>query len=118
MINRYFIDAWNRGDIETACGVYAEDATYIGKGGIINGRENIVKHYRNQYPSVTVMGILALKFVEFRCHSLASPVMASGVLEFELLIPTDLYRGYTLEVYAMYGGELCIVQDMSIGKST
>jgi peptidoglycan/xylan/chitin deacetylase (PgdA/CDA1 family) len=69
-------EAWNAGDLEAFCTVYADDAAYVSSTGVTRGREAILARYRQRYPDRAAMGKLSFEIVEARA--------ASGV-EFTLL---------------------------------
>jgi len=58
--------AWNAGDLEAFCAVYAEDASYVSSTGIARGREAILARYRQRYPDRAAMGTLSFEVVETR----------------------------------------------------
>ena len=58
--------AWSRGDIETFCSTYAEDATYVSPSGLVRGRQQVLERYRERYPGREAMGTLTLDVVEMR----------------------------------------------------
>jgi uncharacterized protein (TIGR02246 family) len=41
--------AWNRGDLEAFCSVYANDATFISPSGSTRGRQAVLDRYRKKY---------------------------------------------------------------------
>ena len=53
-------DAWNRGDLEAFCSVYADDATFSSPSGLTRGREAVLERYRKRYPDSAAMGRLTL----------------------------------------------------------
>src|SRR6266850_2434740 len=57
-------DAWNRGDIEAFCSVYADDATFLSPAGVTNGRQAVIDRYRSRYPDQAAMGQLSLEILE------------------------------------------------------
>jgi hypothetical protein len=59
-------DAWNRGDIEAFCSVYADDATFLSPTGVTKGRQAVIDRYRARYPDQAAMGHLALEILEAR----------------------------------------------------
>lgn len=69
-------EAWNAGDLEAFCTVYADDAAYVSSTGVTRGREAILARYRQRFPDRAAMGTLSFEVVETRS--------ASGV-EFTLL---------------------------------
>jgi len=58
--------AWNAGDLEAFCAVYADDASYVSATGITRGREAIRQRYRERYPDRAAMGTLSFEVVEAR----------------------------------------------------
>ncbi len=59
-------EAWNRGDLEAFCSVYAEDATFISPSGRTGGRQAVLDRYRSRYPDQAAMGRLSLEVDEIR----------------------------------------------------
>ncbi len=59
-------EAWNRGDIEAFCSVYADDATFLSPTGVTRGRQAVIDRYRSRYPDQAAMGHLALEILEAR----------------------------------------------------
>jgi hypothetical protein len=58
--------AWNRGDFEAFCAVYAEDAVYASANGLTRGRDAVLARYRARYPDETARGALSFEIVEVR----------------------------------------------------
>jgi ketosteroid isomerase-like protein len=58
--------AWNRGDLEEFCSVYADDATFISPSGLTQGRDAVLARYRSRYPDAAAMGQLSLEVLEMR----------------------------------------------------
>ena len=50
--------AWNRGDLEAFCGVYADDAVFVSPTGVTKGRAEVLARYRKRYPDQKAMGQL------------------------------------------------------------
>ena len=59
-------EAWNAGDLEEFCTVYADDAAYVSSTGVTRGREAILARYRQRYPDRAAMGTLSFEIVEAR----------------------------------------------------
>jgi uncharacterized protein (TIGR02246 family) len=59
-------EAWSRGDLETFCRVYAEDAVFISPSGMTQGRQEVLERYRKRYSTPAAMGTLALEPLEVR----------------------------------------------------
>jgi len=58
--------AWNRGDLDAFCSVYADDALFLSPSGSVRGRDAILDRYRNRYPDRAAMGTLRLEVDEIR----------------------------------------------------
>ena len=58
--------AWNAGDFEAFCAVYAEDATYVSSTGLTRGRPAILARYRERFPDRAAMGTLSFEVLEAR----------------------------------------------------
>lgn len=57
--------AWSRGDLDTFCSVYADDAVFVSTTGLTRGRQEILDRYRRRYPDRSAMGTLSLEVLEF-----------------------------------------------------
>ena len=53
--------AWNRGDLEAFCAVYAEQASFASPTGLTRGREAVLARYRTRYPDAAARGTLVLR---------------------------------------------------------
>jgi peptidoglycan-N-acetylglucosamine deacetylase len=58
--------AWNRGDLEAFCAVYADDAVFLTPSGLTRGRQAVLDRYRTRYPTQEAMGDLSLEPMEVR----------------------------------------------------
>ena len=58
--------AWNRGDLDAFCSVYASDATFITPTGSTRGRQAVLDRYRKKYVDKEGMGSLSLDIEEVR----------------------------------------------------
>jgi uncharacterized protein (TIGR02246 family) len=118
--------AWNAGDLEGFCAVYAGDAAYVSSTGIARGREAILARYRERYPKPADMGRLSFEVVETRLASGveitmlgdATPGRVHGVsavvrwrLRYEDRNPAE---GWTLIVLRRRGEVWEMVQDASL----
>ena len=56
--------AWNRGDLEAFCRVYAADAAFASPTGLIRGRDAVLARYRAKYPDAAARGTLSFGIVE------------------------------------------------------
>ena len=54
-------EAWSRGDLDTFCSVYADDAAFVSTTGLTRGRQEILDRYRRRYPDRSAMGTLSLE---------------------------------------------------------
>lgn len=60
-------DAWNHGDLDGYLSYYAEDATFVGSSGLIRGRDEIRRRYRQSYwSSGTPADHLAFEVIDVR----------------------------------------------------
>ena len=58
--------AWSRGDLETFCAVYTDDAAFVSPSGLTRGRDEVLARYRKRYSSPELMGTLTLEPIEVR----------------------------------------------------
>jgi ketosteroid isomerase-like protein len=61
--------AWNRGDLEAFCAVYAADAVLASPAGLERGREALLARYRAKYPDAASRGALSFAIEETRLTS-------------------------------------------------
>ncbi|HVG58684.1 MAG TPA: polysaccharide deacetylase family protein [Hyalangium sp.] len=59
-------EAWNQGDLDAFCAVYAEDAAFVSPTGLTRGRAEVLARYRKRYPDRKAMGTLSFEFLETR----------------------------------------------------
>jgi ketosteroid isomerase-like protein len=59
-------EAWNKGDLDAFCAVYAEDAAFVSPTGLTRGRAQVLARYRQRYPNRKAMGTLSFEFLETR----------------------------------------------------
>jgi peptidoglycan-N-acetylglucosamine deacetylase len=59
-------EAWNKGDLDAFCAVYAEDAAFVSTTGLTRGRAQVLARYRQRYPDRKAMGTLSFEFLETR----------------------------------------------------
>lgn len=121
---RYALDAqiwaWNQGDLDSFCAVYADDATFVSPKGITQGRRQVLERYRTAYPSFSDMGLLSLEVLELRASpghrpDARSPAGASVLARWNLDYPDREARsGLTLLVLHYMDGQWRIVQDVSM----
>jgi len=118
--------AWSRGDVETFCSTYAEDATYVSPSGLTRGRQEVLERYRKRYPGREAMGTLSLDVVEMRTAwgvevSLLDDAVPGRVQSVSVVARWTLRRagqpdatGLTLIVLRPKGDGWEIVQDASM----
>lgn len=53
--------AWNRGDLEAFCSVYAEDALFLTAFGLTKGRAAVLARYQARYPDAASRGALSFE---------------------------------------------------------
>ena len=104
--------AWSRGDLDTFCAGYADDATFISPSGLTKGRQAVLDRYRKKYVDKAGMGTLSLEIVEVRGE--AAPY-ASVVARWTLTWPDKpKAEGLTLIVFQKTRDGWRIVQDASM----
>jgi peptidoglycan-N-acetylglucosamine deacetylase len=58
--------AWNRGDMESFCAVYAEDAVLVSPNDTSRGQKEILARYNKKYPDEAARGNLKFEPLEMR----------------------------------------------------
>jgi ketosteroid isomerase-like protein len=121
---RYALDAqlwaWNQGDLDSFCSVYADDATFVSPKGITQGRRQVLERYRVAYPTFADMGLLSLEVLELRASpghrpDARSPAGASVLARWTLdYADREDRTGLTLLVLHYMDGQWRIVQDVSM----
>ena len=53
--------AWNRGDLEAFCSVYADDALFVTAFGVTKGRAEVLARYKARYPDAAARGTLSFE---------------------------------------------------------
>ncbi len=118
--------AWNRGDLEAFCAVYAGDAVFVTPSGLTSGREAVLERYRTRYPTTDAMGTLSLDPVEVRLDwgpgvTMLGDVAPSRIHGASVVARWTLARadgsadsGLTLLVLHRFGARWLIVQDASM----
>ena len=118
--------AWNRGDIEAFCSVYADDATFLSPTGVTNGRQAVIDRYRARYPDQAAMGQLSLEILEARPTWGMEPDLMQNTVPGSVQGMTVAARwtltysgkapatGFTLLVLRPRGDGWAIVQDASM----
>lgn len=118
--------AWNDGDVDRFCSVYADDAIFLSPSGVTRGRQAVIDRYKKRYPTKALMGTLALKVIDVRVakgleytpHGDAVPSRVHAVsvaAEWTISFPDKpAARGTTLLTLHPRGDSYAIVQDASL----
>jgi len=119
------VEAWNRGDLDAFCSIYAQDATYVSPSGTVKGRAAILRRYTDRYPDRAAMGTLSLDVVESRALdgvevSILGDAVPGRVHGMSIVARwriegagRDPAEGRTLVVFRERGGSWSLVQDAS-----
>jgi uncharacterized protein (TIGR02246 family) len=92
--------AWNRGDLEAFCAVYAPDAVLASPAGLERGRAALLARYRAKYPDAASRGTLSFAIEETRLTS-GLEVTALGTA-----MPTDVHGASLLARWTLtYAGK-------------
>lgn len=105
--------AWNQGDLESFCAIYAQDAVFISPSGVRRGRADVLAGYRKKYTSKEVMGTLSLDMFDARVAEggRAVTIAARWTLRREKMPDAT---GLTLLALQLKNGAWIIVQDASM----
>lgn len=89
------VAAWNRGDLDAFCAVYADDAVFVtpprpaqpdagvsASEGVTRGRAEVLARYKKRYPDGKAMGQLAIEPWDIRETKDAVSVSAKWTLRF------------------------------------
>jgi uncharacterized protein (TIGR02246 family) len=108
--------AWNRGDLEAFCSVYAADALFASPSGLTRGRDEVLARYRASYPDQAAMGTLSLDVIEVRE---LSDTGASVVARWRLVHEeTENAEGLTLLTFERTDAGWSIVHDASFSAAS
>jgi uncharacterized protein (TIGR02246 family) len=106
------VAAWNRGDLEAFCAVYADDAIFLSPSGVTRGRDAVLQRYRTRYPDAAARGTLTIEPLEVR--TTAGGASLAGRWTIARKGQPDA-TGLTLIVlHALPSGGFAIVQDASM----
>lgn len=118
------VGAWNRGELEAFCAVYADDAVFVSppragspdagvpaSDGVTRGRAEVLARYKRRYPDRAAMGQLELEPNDVRESGGAVSIAARWTLRYPGKPPVS---GNTLIVFFNQGGAWRIVQDASM----
>ena len=107
--------AWNQGDLDAFCSVYADDALFASPSGLTRGREEVLRRYRESYPDRAAMGTLTLEVIEVReLGKAGASVVAHWKLAHE---GADDAEGLTLLTFERADAGWRIVHDASFSAS-
>ena len=104
--------AWNRGDLDSFCAVYVDDAVFFSPTGVARGRDQVLARYKKRYPDKVAMGTLTFDFVDVRIAGEVASVGAKWTLTYSGRTPAS--TGHTLVVLQRRGASWVIVQDASM----
>lgn len=92
---RQQVAAWNQGDLEAFCAVYADDAVFVSppraappdagaaaSDGVTRGRAEVLARYKKRYPDGKAMGQLAIEPHDVRETKDAVSISAKWTLRF------------------------------------
>lgn len=113
-----FQEAWNRGNIEEACEVYALDASYLSGSIFIRGKQEIIEYYRATYPNAFAMGNLQLELVEFRSSRYMVSTLATAISKWALRRSGEQQNGFAMEAYELQDKKIFVIQDATIYLSS
>src|SRR5262245_23277030 len=105
------IAAWNRGDLEAFCALYADDAVFASPTGLNRGRAAVLERYRKRYPDRTSMGTLAFEKQDVRATADAVSIVARWRLSYR---DRPEASGLTLVVLRRTPDGWRLVQDASM----
>lgn len=103
--------AWNRGDLDAFCAVYADDAVFVSPSGVTRGRAEVLARYQKRYPTPAAMGKLTLAPVDVRETVDAVSVAAKWTLAYP---DKPAATGHTVVVFRRWNGQWRIVHDASL----
>lgn len=112
------VAAWNRGDLDAFCAVYADDALFVSPTGVTRGRAAVRERYGKKYGADKKgMGTLAITPIEARAFPAdASAKSVSVAATWKLTWPgKPEASGHTLIVFRVRDdGRWELVQDASM----
>jgi uncharacterized protein (TIGR02246 family) len=103
--------AWNAGDLDAFCALYAEDAVFVTPSGVTRGRQAVLERYRARYKDRAAMGTLSFEVLDVRDLGETRSVAARWALKYA---DRPEASGYTLLVMKRHGDGWRIVQDASM----
>jgi uncharacterized protein (TIGR02246 family) len=72
--------AWNRGDLEAFCSVYADDALFVTASGLTKGRAEVLARYKARYPDADARGVLSFEVASVDVLAPTRPAGAPGAI--------------------------------------
>lgn len=72
--------AWNRGDLDAFCAVYADDALFLTAFGLTKGRAEVLARYKARYPDATARGTLSFEVLSVDLLAPAPPKKGADAL--------------------------------------
>ncbi len=118
------VAAWNRGDLEAFCAVYADDAVFVSpprpasadggvaaSDGVTRGRKQVLARYLSRYPDTRAMGSLRLEPLDVRDTKDGVSVAARWTLTYP---DKPAASGNTVVVLTRVKGRWQIVHDASM----
>jgi uncharacterized protein (TIGR02246 family) len=105
------IAAWNRGDLDAFCALYAEDAVFASPTGLNRGRQAVLERYRKRYPDRAAMGTLAFEKEDVRATADVVSIVARWRLSYR---DKPEASGLTLVVLRRTPDGWRLVQDASM----
>lgn len=102
--------AWSRGDIESFCSIYADDAVFVSPSGVSRGRAEVLARYKKKYVDRKAMGTLKLTPIDVR----SGVDEVSIVAKWELSYPDKpTVSGHTVVVFKKLEAGWRLVHDAS-----
>lgn len=103
--------AWSRGDLDSFCSIYADDAVFVSPSGVTKGRGEVLARYKKKYPSAAAMGRLTLTPIDVRESADEVSVAAKWSLDYA---DKPGASGHTVVVFKRWQGRWLIVHDASM----
>jgi uncharacterized protein (TIGR02246 family) len=111
--------AWNRGDLDAFCAVYADDALFLTAFGLTKGRDEVLARYKARYPDAAARGTLSFEVLSV---DVLAPVPAKKVTDAIGLVARwkishadkPAAEGLTLLTLVRFPGGWRIVHDASM----
>ncbi len=111
--------AWNRGDLDGFCAVYADDALFVTAFGLTKGRAEVLARYKARYPDAAARGTLSFEVLSVDLLDAApakkAPAAIGLVARWKISHPDKpAAEGLTLLNLVRFPGGLRIVHDASM----